>query len=211
VGAAAATSTLDDLHRPRRLLLSFRGSIQDTLQPYYQHRWLAAEYLHGEPLVEINVQCKHKTWRGDRTITAAYDTLEEDGASTFDDLMLNSTFGFCPGGSHVTSFRFTEVLSAGGIPVILPEIVPPLVPELDWTGCVVTVSQARIVDLPRILAGMSEQDIHIRQRECHRLYQFIRNEPGKPMALTTPLRLWTTRLKQAVSNVKQQKDFSNKS
>eukprot|EP00978_Attheya_sp_CCMP212_P004922 scaffold10757_cov57-Attheya_sp.AAC.7 len=61
VGAAAATSTLDDLHLPRRLLLSFRGSIQDTLQPYYQHRWLAAEYLHGEPLVEINVQCKHKS------------------------------------------------------------------------------------------------------------------------------------------------------
>jgi hypothetical protein len=185
-----------ELHRPRRLLLSFRGSVQDTIQPYYQHRWLAAEYLYGDPNtnVEIDVQCKHKTALfGELKTIRPYDDV-----STFDDLMVNATFGFCPGGSHVTSFRFTEVLSVGGIPVVLPEVVEPFAPELDWSKCVVRVSQARIVDLPRILMAISPEQVRQRQVECQRLYQFIRNEPGKALGLVTTLKVWVIRIQQAV-------------
>eukprot|EP00536_Pseudo-nitzschia_multiseries_P007708 jgi/Psemu1/240496/estExt_Genewise1.C_1840001 len=153
---------------PRKYLLSFKGSIQDTLQPYYQHRWLAAEYLHDEPDVVIDVQCKHKTLWGDTVTFAPYDNPSQ---ANFDDLMVNSTFAFCPGGSHVTSFRFTEILSAGAIPVLLPEIVTPFYPELDWSGCVIRVSQARIVDLPRRLRAIPPEEVRERQVQCRRLYR----------------------------------------
>jgi hypothetical protein len=194
-----------DIHRPRRLLLSFKGSIQDTLQPYYQHRWLAAEYWYGENDVEIDVQCKHKTLRGPIKTSANYD---HSSSQHFDDLMVNATFGFCPGGSHVTSFRFTEVLSAGGIPVILPEVVTPFAPEMSWSGCVVRTSQARIVDLPRILRAMPAEEIRKRQNECQRLFQFIRNEPGQSMGLTTTMKVWVARIQQAIQSAQILAEFN---
>ena len=163
---------LEDLHRPRKYLLTFKGSIQDTVQPYYQHRWLAAEYLYQEPDVAIDVQCKHKTLWGDTVTFARYDNPSQDN---FDDLMVNSTFAFCPGGSHVTSFRFTEVLSAGAIPILLPEIVTPFYPELDWSDCVIRVSQARIVDLPRVLRVIPPERVRERQLNCQRLYRTFLN------------------------------------
>ena len=159
---------IEDLHRPRKYLLAFKGSIQDTLQPYYQHRWLAAEYLYEETGVAIDVQCKHKTLWGDTVTFAHYDDPSQDN---FDELMVNSTFAFCPGGSHVTSFRFTEVLSAGAIPVLLPEIVTPFYPEADWSGCVIRVSQARIVDLPHILRSIPTEEVRKRQVQCQRLHR----------------------------------------
>jgi hypothetical protein len=140
----------------RPVLLSFRGSIQDTLQPYYQHRWLAAEYWKEDPDVTVNAQCVHRRkvvlWGGDQNknqILRPYDN--ERWESSFDYLLLNSTFVFAPGGSGVNTYRFGEALSAGAIPVVTPDFVPPLVPELDWSPCLVVVSESRIVDLPRIL------------------------------------------------------------
>eukprot|EP00537_Pseudo-nitzschia_pungens_P019656 CAMPEP_0172403968 /NCGR_PEP_ID=MMETSP1061-20121228/61305_1 /TAXON_ID=37318 /ORGANISM="Pseudo-nitzschia pungens, Strain cf. pungens" /LENGTH=250 /DNA_ID=CAMNT_0013138561 /DNA_START=18 /DNA_END=770 /DNA_ORIENTATION=+ len=163
---------------PRKYLLSFKGSIQDTLQPYYQHRWLAAEYLHHEPDVVMDVQCKHKTLWGDTVTFATYDNSSQDN---FDDLMVNSTFAFCPGGSHVTSFRLTEVLSAGAIPVLLPEIVTPFYPELDWSDCVIRVSQARIVDLPRMLRAIPPERVRERQSQCRRLHRaFLEAQTENP-------------------------------
>jgi hypothetical protein len=228
-----ATTTLEKENHPftrgrRPILLSFRGSIQDTLQPYYQHRWLAAEYLQHpqngrqrdankneqpEDRVEINVQCKHKTWWGDLVTIAPYDNDNDSTSNSFDTLLLESTFGFCPGGSHVTSYRFSEVLSAGGIPVLLPEVVTPYAPELDFDKCVIRVSQARIVDLPRLLLALSEQEIRQRQEECYRLYQLITTATAtstvgtststststtRTITLGMSLRLWTIRLQGAV-------------
>jgi len=215
---------LDDLHRPRQFLLTFKGSIQDTQQPYYQHRWLAAEYLYDESDVSIDVQCKHKTLWGDTVTFASYDNPSQ---KNFDNFMLNSTFSFSPGGSHVTSFRFTEVLSAGSIPVLLPEIVTPFFPELDWESCVIRVSQARIVDLPRILRGIKPDSIRTRQVNCRRLYRDFLHQKGiqksdvsrnyrnqSPEAtsglLTTALKVWQLRLeKQNYSNRLQSRFFSS--
>jgi hypothetical protein len=192
-------------------MLSFKGSIQDTLQPYYQHRWLASEYWYADKDVEIDVQCKHKTLlRGTMQTIRQYDHHHDSSSSSssssssispeqhFDDLMVNATFGFCPGGSHVTSFRFSEVLSVGGIPVVPPEVVVPFGPELDWSGCVVRISVARLIDLPRILRTISPQDIQQRQVECQRLYRYIQNQPGQAMGLTTTLNVWVHRIQQAV-------------
>jgi hypothetical protein len=196
---------IEDLNRPRKYLLTFKGSIQDTLQPYYQHRWLAAEYMYEEPDVAIDVQCKHKTLWGDTVTFANYDNPSQEN---FDDLMVNSTFAFCPGGSHVTSYRFTEVLSAGAIPVLLPEIVTPFFPEVDWSSCVIRVSQARIVDLPRVLRAIPPEEIRKRQLQCDQLFRtFLQVRDGETAAtksevsasdgyLVTALKVWHLRLEK---------------
>ena len=92
--------------------------------------------------------------------------------------------------------------------MILPEVVVPFAPELDWSGCVVRISQSRIVDLPRILRAMPIEEIQKRQKECHRLFQFIKNEPGEPLDLTTTMKVWLARIKHAVQLKETLEEFN---
>jgi Exostosin family len=162
-----------DIHRPRKWLLTFRGNIRDGPQPYYQHRWLAAEYWNvdeKETDVFVDVRCEHATWFG--AVLHTVKNYEYPG-SIYDELMWESTFGFAPGGSGVGSYRFGEILSTGGIPVVTHDLVLPLAPEMDWSGCVVRVSEARIIDLPRRLRAMSVTQVRNRQRRCWHLFQSV--------------------------------------
>jgi Exostosin family len=90
-----------DIHRDRKYLLCFRGSIQNSQHPYYQHRWLAAEYW-NDPDVIVDVQCKRIKFMGaKKEVVKPYELP----SSSYDDMLWNSTFGFAPGGSGVSSFR----------------------------------------------------------------------------------------------------------
>jgi Exostosin family len=192
-----------DIHRPRPWLLSFRGSIQNTRHVHYQHRWLAAEYWsttttattannmsNSNSDVWINVQCKTvHTWTSNQKVIAQpYDGDGDNKGNNqeYSDMMWNSTFGFAPGGSGAGSFRFGEILSTGGIPVLVQQHsdhhqsswVPPLYPEetivgSDWTRCIVFVEERYLIDLPRILRQMSVYEIRQRQEHCWRLFHGI--------------------------------------
>lgn len=196
------------IHRPRKWLLSFRGSIQDSLHPYYQHRWLAAEYWEDSEDVVVDVQCKHlKLLTGEKVITKPYHLP----ASSYDDMIWNSTFGFSPGGSSVGSYRFGEILSTGGIPVVTQDFVPPLHPEVDWSDCIVVVSEARIIDLPRILRMYSKTEIEKRQRVCWRLLQNVIGDKkegnvwrGDPrVAFAKAMQVWSIRISNALGRQQQ--------
>jgi Exostosin family len=151
---------------PRHYLLSFKGTINDWPQFWYYHRWMAVEYWNHttstttkakESDIVVDVQCDD----GGRNYTS----------SDYVTLLLNSTFGFAPGGASVGSYRFGEVLGLGGIPVVLQDFVSPMWPELDWSGCILKVSEARLVDLPRILRAISKEEIRSRQQRCKVLFQ----------------------------------------
>lgn len=162
-----------DIYRPRKWLVSFRGSIQNTAHPYYQHRWLAAEYWEDAPDIVVDTQCIQKLQKRDggtiKHIVAPYRLP----VSSYADMMWNSTFGFAPGGSGVGSFRFGEILSTGGIPIVTADFVPPLYPEVDWSGCLVRISEARIIDLPRILREYTPDQVRKRQGNCWHLLQTV--------------------------------------
>lgn len=203
-----------DIHRPRKWLLSFRGSIQDSLHPYYQHRWLAAEYWNEEEDVIVDVQCKHRKLLGGKKVTYKHYQLN---ASSYDDMIRNSTFGFSPGGSSVSSYRFGEILSTGGIPVVTQDFVPPLYPEVDWSKCLVIVSEARIVDLPRILRAYSPEQVKERQRACWYLLQNVIGDKqegsvwrgDERVVFTKAMKVWVLRIssalkqKEAISKLNQ--------
>lgn len=57
--------------------------------------------------------------------------------------------------------------------VVAGDFVPPLAPEMDWSGCLIFVSEARIVDLPRQLRQMSLTEIRQRQSACWHLLQTV--------------------------------------
>jgi hypothetical protein len=176
------------------------------LHPYYQHRWLAAEYWEDSVNdVIVDVQCKHlKLLSAGKSIVKPYQLI---AAASFDDMIWNSTFGFSPGGSSVQSYRFGEILSTGGIPVVTQDFVPPLHPEVDWSGCIVRVSEARIVDLPRLLREYSKTEIEGRQRACWHLLQNVIGdrqdgnvwrEDGR-VTFSKAMQVWAIRISNALA------------
>jgi len=122
-----------DIHRPRKWLLSFRGRVIDVFglsgnvlpnSPYYLHRWMAAEYWEDSPDVLVDVQCLENKLLPPRGLTEY-----KLPASIYNDMIWNTTFGFAPGGNSVGSYRFSEILSTGGIPVVTQDFVAPLAPD----------------------------------------------------------------------------------
>lgn len=152
-----------DLHRERRLLLSFKGAIdQNWVIPFESHRWLASEYWYTEPDVYTDVSCP----------VQGVD-YKVKGNEAYGELLLNSTFVFAPGGGGASSYRFSEALAADAIPVVVSYLIPPYSPDVDWSGCVVKVAEARIVDLPRILRNVPEGEVKARRERCRTLYRGV--------------------------------------
>lgn len=183
-----------DVHRPRTHLLSFRGRIFYYQHPYFQHRWLAYQYwdrsfdakdhnISSQDVV-IDVECVHiNRWDiSKKTVVHPY----QSSSSSYEDMMWNSVFGFAPGGSAVGSFRFGEILSTGGIPVVVGvDFVPPLAPEVDWSSCVVYVTESRIIDLPSILRSIPESEVRQRQTACWHLFHSVYGDRRYPADLSS--------------------------
>lgn len=151
----------------RRFLLQFRRAIQTTEQLGYHHRWLAATYWERADDIKVDVSCTAKTGLmslvAKKSLIKAFDNITD---FVYDDWMLDSTFDFAPGGSGPGSYRFVEILAAGGIPVVTTDYAPPYQPELDWSSCLVFVPPERIVDLPRTLRNVSEKENAHRRLAC---------------------------------------------
>lgn len=191
-----------DIHRERKWLLTFRGNIVGSNGvPYYQHRWLAAEYWEDAPDILVDVQCKR--W-GRKEAYKKYNLP----TTFFADMMWNSTFGFAPGGAGMGSYRFSEMLSTATIPVVVDDFIPPLYPEIDWSGCIVWVSEARIVDLPRMLRSISVDEISRRQKRCWHLHRLVLGErrmddrnswkDDPRVTFTLAMDIWAARVSQAM-------------
>ena len=113
----------EPLGRPRRLLLGFKGSIAPLWNAWYQHRWVAAEFLHAPAdRVVIDVRCE-----GLDGLMSGYCDCPR---VAYDELLLHSTFAFTPGGGGPHSYRFTEALLAGAIPVVTNDLLLPFEPEV---------------------------------------------------------------------------------
>lgn len=182
-----------DVHRPRKYLISFKGNIYPWEQRSWQHRWIAAEYWYEEPDVHVDTKCE-----------SAKDVIEEyeneGSGGDYGNLLLNSTFFFCPGGGGVNSFRFSESLLAGAIPVVTSDFVPPFHPDIDWSNCIVRVSEARVVDVPRLVREISEEEVRTRQRRCAALANAVFGNPPEPVRqlFSMAMQVWSVRVKNAL-------------
>lgn len=173
-----------NIHRERRLLLSLKENINEWEQRNWQHRWIAAEYWKEEPDVHVDAQCSghgHK----------------QTSPESYEELLLNSTFVFCPGGEGSGSDRFAESLSAGAIPVVTSDFLPPFHPEIDWSGCIVQVSEARVVDIPNFVRDISDDLIRVRQKNCYQLYQKVFGEDAEKNQFSVAMQIWAARVRNA--------------
>lgn len=146
----------------RPLLLCLKCHVYEWDQARWQYGWLASEYWAKESDIVVDIKCP--------------DDFEPSYDDTYPrvntQLLLNSKFAYCPGGGSVPSYCLAESLGLGAIPVLTPDLLVPL--DKDWSGCIIRVSASRIVDLPRLLRNIPEEETASRRRECKILFdEFI--------------------------------------
>jgi hypothetical protein len=191
---------LADIHRPRRYLLSFKGNVHSWEQRNFQHRWIAAEYWHDEPDVHVDTKCESSRKSGE------WERYNNTNENDYGNLLLNSTFFFCPGGGGVHSFRFSESLLGGAIPVVTSDFIPPFYPDIDWSGCIIQVSDARVVDIPRLVRDILDEEVKRRQIRCNELSIVIfgnmddHDEFYHKQLFTVAMMVWHARINSALKH-----------
>jgi len=110
----------------------------------------------------------------------------------------------------MNSFRFAEALSAGAIPVVTGDFLAPFHPEIDWSGCIVRVSEARVVDVPNIVRGISAEEVRKRRRRCARLSNAVFGKPHVfEKFFSVSMRVWNIRVRNAIKGQDEIELFIN--
>lgn len=176
----AQRNTAAQTSRQRNLLLGFRGQVNNWPMWWYSHRVMVADYLHDPTHgILLEVRCG----------AAAYAA----SPFSFTALLLNSSFGFAPGGGGAHSYRFSEILQAGGIPVITTEQVAPFDGDIDWSRCLVRIDETRLVAIVDVLRKLTPAEIQARRVACAAIRISILGE-GPDDTFATALSVWARRL-----------------
>ena len=75
----------------------------------------------------------------------------------FTDLILDSRFGFVPRGMGVHSYRLSEIMAAGAIPIILADgFVKPfdINKMMDWNAFSFTIPEKKVSTIPGLLSSL---------------------------------------------------------
>ena len=138
-----------------RHLASFVGVIS------HHTRQKLSKIHDGEKIVvQIAEHEKHKDMK--------LDALKQNGDPEFIDLMQNSTFALVPRGDTPTSYRLTEAMSFGAIPIIISdEAVLPFDRTVPWSDFSLRVSSDRIKDIPGILKSIKPERIATMQKNLN--------------------------------------------
>jgi len=90
---------------------------------------------------------------------------------SYSDLLRTSEFGLCPRGKGLFSYRITESMQAGAIPVILADdYVLPFQEFLDWKTFSVIVPQAHWQYVPEILKSITPEEINFLRKNLYFVY-----------------------------------------
>lgn len=103
-------------------------------------------------------------------------------------LLKNSTFGFSPRGDDHYSFRLTETLASGAVPIVIDDdFTPPYGTHRmkDWA---VWISEDSIERSPNFLRNMSEEKICEIRRHGEDAMQYARDMPGTVEGMLLGLR-----------------------
>lgn len=85
----------------------------------------------------------------------------------FLDSMVHARFALVVIGQGRHTYRLLESLAAGAVPVIISDDwVLPFHEEISWSTCAVFVPQRRVLDVPRILRAISDEEVEKRETAC---------------------------------------------
>ena len=147
----------------KRLLASFRGAASHPVRAE-----LAKLDRPGSIVVELT---------SDRQHVGVIDAENEVAEDDYVRLLRDSIFAFVPRGDYEFSYRLLEVMSFGCIPVVISDgLLLPFDRIIDWRKCSLTVPEARVADIPDLLAAMNSATVDALRASTERIYRvFLAN------------------------------------
>jgi len=95
----------------------------------------------------------------------------------YKNIMSRSRFSLCPRGNSLNSYRLTEALFAGAIPVIIADGIC-LPAGFDWSSCLIFVPEKAVGQLDSIIRAIPpEREAKMRQA-CLELGQLLQRDPA---------------------------------
>jgi hypothetical protein len=162
----ASCRSSDNYDRP--YLLTFVGSFRGPVRPKLQDLDNGKDVLILDNLDRLN------------NSNVVLTRESSSGGGRYQQLLEESQFAAVPRGDNLYSYRFTEVLSAGAIPVILADDwILPFCPELvgDWNELAVLIPEHRVASTVDILREISPQTKCQMRRRAYQFYQTYLSSP----------------------------------
>lgn len=105
--------------------------------------------------------------------------LEEYGESaignvTYENVLKRSIYSGAPRGDNKYSYRFTEVLASGGIPIVMADDwMLPFRPELvNWSECVILIPEKDYgLKMLKYIAPITQKERCERRKKCYDIYR----------------------------------------
>lgn len=111
---------------------------------------------------------------------------------TYDQFLLSSKFAGVPKGDELFSYRFTEAMSAGAIPVVHADdwVLPFSKKLIHWEKCAVRIPEAQVNDTISILSRITaKQRCEMRKCVMHAYHRFMRTPERTIAGIITSLQL----------------------
>jgi hypothetical protein len=91
---------------------------------------------------------------------------------SYSDVLKQSVFAAAPAGDNRYSYRFTEVLAAGAIPVVHSDgwLLPFRPGAVNWTECLLHLPEATANDTITILRAITPEQRCRMRRRCRAIY-----------------------------------------
>jgi hypothetical protein len=96
------------------------------------------------------------------------------GNVTYEDILKRSIFSGAPRGDNKYSYRFTEVLASGGIPIVMADDwMLPFRPELvHWDECIVLIPEKEIgLKMLKYIAPITASERCEKRKKCYDIYR----------------------------------------
>ncbi|CAB9524859.1 Exostosin-1 [Seminavis robusta] len=159
--------------RPRKFLFSFQGR-----GGYGREKLAEAAINHTD---DMFVRLAHQKDYADDRMNRNVDTLG------YRELLLNSTFGGTPKGDSLYSYRFTETMSAGTIPVVYADDwLPPFNEHVvRWEDAAVFIEEKDALRTREILKAIPKERVCEMQKYVLHVYDtYLANRAGWVRGLT---------------------------
>ena len=172
----------------RRLALSFRGSARDRATKVRRQ----LQHLHGawvDGLGPIKVTLLEADLEALPRWSPQLPELR-DWNGTFAEELFWSHFALAPRGDALFSYRLTEIMAAGVVPVIVADDWALAFDELiDWSRISVVVRENDTASIPTMLAAFSVDAVcAMRRRAFRTFHRFLRSPVEWAAAIETILK-----------------------
>jgi len=93
------------------------------------------------------------------------------------DILFRSRFALCPSGVSLITYRFTEALCAGAIPVVIADnlVLPP---GVDWKKCIIHVNERDVGKLDKIIRSIPKEREDAMRQACLDLVRRLEDDPA---------------------------------